>query len=84
MTKRTTTKRAAKAGKPGVIAAIVSQISKPAGATRAELVAALTKLFPDRRPEAMAITVGIQANKHATRKTKDKDGVVRYFGKATR
>ena len=68
------------AKKIGVIDTIVEIIKRDRGASREEIVAALTKKFPDRNAESMATTVKIQANAHAKKKSKDdKRGLV-YYG----
>jgi hypothetical protein len=66
----------------GVIASIVEAISGAKGASAEEILAVLTKKFPDRKPEGMLNTIRIQANKNAKSKEKiDGRGLV-YFGKA--
>ena len=44
----------------GVIGTICSMISSETGATRKEVIEALTEKFPTRDPLGMAVTVGIQ------------------------
>ena len=66
----------------GVIASIVEIISRERGATIDEIVAILSKKFPDRDEVGMAATARVQANAHATSKVRDaKRGLV-YFKKA--
>lgn len=67
--------------KPGVISTIIEVISGPKGATTDEILAILAKKFQRRDAAGMKNTIRIQANKNATRKDKDQDGAVRYFGK---
>ena len=68
--------------KPGVIATIVETIGRPTGASINELVAVLSKQFPDREPDGMRATCRIQANANARRKDRtEKRGLVYYGGK---
>jgi hypothetical protein len=64
-------KPAAASQGPGVIVTIVETISREKGASIEELVAVLTKKFPDREPDAMKSTCRIQVNKDCTSKDKD-------------
>jgi hypothetical protein len=63
----------------GVIATIVETISREKGGTIAEIVAILSKRFPDRNPDSMRVTSRIQANTHCTSKEKtDARGLIYY------
>jgi hypothetical protein len=53
---------------PGVISTIIECISKDKGASADEIVAVLTKAFPNREPESMRKTVLIQAAKNCSSK----------------
>lgn len=53
--------------RPGIIAFIMEMMQAERGASRAEMVAALVKRFPDREVRGMTSTVGIQSRKLATR-----------------
>jgi len=79
--KKATKKKATGERKPGVIACIVELISRPQGATIDQMIAVLTKKFPDRKAKSMTSTCKIQANKNATTKDKNKDGAVVYYKK---
>lgn len=64
----------------GVIATIIETISRDRGGSLEEILAVLTKKFPDREAEGMTRTVRIQANKNARKKDRDdKRGLV-YYG----
>jgi len=77
-------KSATKTTGPGVIDTIVECIAKPNGASADEILAVLTKRFPDREPDSMRKTILIQANKNAKKKdTDDKRGKV-YYGNGKR
>ncbi len=65
---------------PGVIATIVETIKRDRGATHDEIIAVLTKKFPDRKEAAMLATVKIQANKNAKKKEKDDKRGLIYYG----
>lgn len=86
-TQETTDMPAKKKAKPkkvmnggGVIATIIDTIKRDRGASADEIVAVLTKKFPDRKAKSMMNTVKIQAAKNAKKKTKDdKRGLV-YHG----
>lgn len=70
-------------GKPrgvGVIATIVDTIKRDRGASQDEIVAVLTKKFPDRGEDQMRATVKIQANKNAKKKEKDEKRGLVYYG----
>jgi len=71
--------------KVGVIATIVKTISRDRGASKNEILDILTKCFPDRVPEQMRATIGIQANRYAKKKGEDekRSGVI-YYGNGTR
>lgn len=63
----------------GVIATILEAMGRDRGATAEEMVAILTKKFPDRKAEGMTSTVKIQAARNAKKKDKDeKRGLVYY------
>jgi hypothetical protein len=47
---------------------IVGIISRETGASANEILAALTKRFPDREPDKMRNTIGTQVSRHATSK----------------
>ena len=87
--KKTFVKKPAKAkssnggtAKPGVIATIIDTIGRPSGASINELVAILSKRFPDREPDSMRATCRIQANANAERKDRtEKRGLVYYGNK---
>ena len=66
--------------KPGVIATIVETISRSQGASMNELVAILSKKFPDRKPDSMRKTCGIQANANAKKKDRDEKRGLVYYG----
>ena len=55
----------------GVIESVIEIISRPQGATIPEIVAILSKRFPDRDETGMAATARAQTNKHATKKERD-------------
>lgn len=62
----------------GIIAAIITACKAPGGATIAEIMAALTKQFPERK--ASKVTAQIQANKNATTKERvEGRGLVYYI-----
>jgi hypothetical protein len=65
--------------KEGVIATIVGCISKDAGASRKEILAALIRKFSERDPEQMANTIGTQLSRHATSKKDDEKRGRVYF-----
>jgi hypothetical protein len=67
------------AGNGGVIDSIVEVISRERGGTIAEIVAILSKRFPDRNPDSMRATSRIQANKHCTSKEKDPTRGLIYY-----
>jgi len=68
MTKKT---KKTTAAPKGVIATIVETISRERGASKAEILEILTKAFPDRDPDGMLRTIGIQAAKHSSSKERD-------------
>jgi hypothetical protein len=74
--------KAKKEGKkgPGVISSIIELISAPKGASVDEIVAVLTKRFPDRDPKGMTATARIQANRNAASKEKTEDRGLVYYG----
>jgi hypothetical protein len=49
----------------GVIAAIKAMLDTPSGATRSEILDELVTVHPDRDPDGMAVTVGIQVSRLA-------------------
>ena len=57
-----------KSGKPGVIDTIIEVISTEKGGSIHEIVAILTKRFPDRDETGMENTARLQANKNCTSK----------------
>ncbi|HVY20408.1 MAG TPA: sigma-70 family RNA polymerase sigma factor [Bauldia sp.] len=67
---------------PGVIASIIEIIGSAKGATAEEIIAILTKRFPDRDPKSMLGTVRIQAPKNSARKEQVEGRGLVYFGKA--
>jgi hypothetical protein len=74
-----TTKKAKPAAKPGIIATIIATISRDRGASKNEILKILTDKFPDRAPESMTRTVGIQAPRQCTSKQdEEKRGRVYY------
>ena len=92
-TKRRTRKLAAQrypsanagAGRPnGVIANIVAMINQPKGTSKAEAVAKLVKLFPDRNPESMARTFSLNCFIYSRRKAKDEKRGLVYFGSTSK
>jgi hypothetical protein len=64
---------------PGVIATIVETISRAKGASIEELVAVLSKKFPNRGEDGMRATTRIQANRNCTSKEKDEKRGLVYF-----
>jgi hypothetical protein len=81
--KKATAKKTAKgstgAAKPGVISTIVEIISRETGATADEILTVLVKKFPDRDPDGMRKTIGIQASKNSSSKERDeKRGLIYY------
>ena len=66
-------------GAIGVIDTIIETISKEKGGSIAEIVAVLTKRFPDRDPDGMTKTARIQANKHANHKDRDENRGLVYY-----
>jgi hypothetical protein len=74
-TKKTAAPKAAK----GVIATIVDAISRDRGASKVEILEILVKSFPDRDPDGMARTMGIQTSKNCSSKERDeKRGLIYY------
>jgi hypothetical protein len=70
---------AAKPKGPGVIETIIATISRERGATADEVLEILKGKFPDRDPDGMRRTIGIQAPKNCTSKDDDqKRGRVFY------
>jgi len=68
--------------KPGVIATIISTISRANGATAEECLEVLKAKFPERDPDGMMKTIGIQASKNAKRKDRtEKRGLIYYCSK---
>ena len=65
--------------KGGVIASIVEIISRERGATIDEIVAILSKKFPDRDEVGMAATARVQANANCTSKERDEKRGLVYF-----
>ncbi len=63
----------------GVIATIVKTISRDQGASKNEILTILTKAFPDRLPEQMRATVGVQLSRHSTSKKDDEKRGRVYF-----
>jgi len=62
------------------IATIIATISRDRGASKSEILKILTEKFPEREPDSMARTIGIQAPKQCTFKQDDeKRGGVVYF-----
>jgi hypothetical protein len=83
MTAKKTAKPAAKTNgstaKPGVIETIIATISRERGASADEVLEILKGKFPDRDPDGMRRTIGIQAPKNCTSKDDDqKRGRVFY------
>jgi hypothetical protein len=54
-------------------------MSRETGATAKEILAALTKKFPDRDPAKMANTISTQTSRHATSKKIDEKRGRVYF-----
>lgn len=69
---------------PGVIATILEVINRDQGGTLEEILAVLTKRFPDREPKGMTATIRIQANRHCKAKDKDEKRGLIYYGKGKR
>jgi hypothetical protein len=66
-------------GGPGVIETIIATISGERGASADEVLEILKGKFPDRDPDGMRRTIGIQAPKNCTSKGDDeKRGRVFY------
>ncbi len=69
---------------PGVIATVIATITRPQGASIAEIVSALKTTFPARQEKSMTSTAKIQAKKNATDTKNDpKRGKVFYRGVKT-
>jgi hypothetical protein len=66
-------------GGVGIVDCIVKTISRDKGASIEELVAVLTKTFPDRNPDSMQATCSVQAWKNATSKGRDEKRGLVYF-----
>jgi hypothetical protein len=83
MAKKTAAKKVSSTGAakaPGVIATIIATISRDRGASKSEILKILTEKFPEREPDSMARTIGIQAPKNCTsREDDEKRGGVVYF-----
>jgi len=78
--KKTAAKTNGSTAKPGVITTIIATISRDRGASKSEILKILTEKFPDREPDSMARTIGIQAPKNCTsREDDEKRGGVVYF-----
>jgi hypothetical protein len=52
--------------RPGIIATLMEMMRRKEGASRAEMLAELIRLHPDRDPKGMGSTVNIQSNKLST------------------
>lgn len=65
---------------PGVIATIIETIKRDRGANREEILAVLEKKFPNRKPDSMANTINIQANRNAKKKDRDEKRGLVYYG----
>jgi hypothetical protein len=77
--KKVSSTAAAKPKGPGVIETIIATISRERGATVDEVLEILKGKFPDRDPDGMRRTIGIQAPKNCTSKDDDqKRGRVFY------
>jgi hypothetical protein len=76
-----TAKGSTGAAKPGVIATIVEIISRETGATADEILTVLVKKFPDRDPDGMRKTIGIQALKNSSSKERDEKRGLIYFNR---
>ena len=66
---------AAKPKGPGVIETIIATISRERGASADEVLEILKGKFPDRDPDGMRRTIGIQAPKNCTSKGTTKNAV---------
>ncbi len=74
------------AATPGVFDVIRAALAsaKGAGVTKAEIHAQLVKAHPERNPDSMLRTLGIQLSRQKPERTHGEDGVIRYRkGKAS-
>lgn len=66
--------------RPGIIACIMSMMSRKEGASWAEMLVELERRFPDRESKGMLSTIKIQSKKLCTKKRDDKKrGAVYYM-----
>jgi hypothetical protein len=65
----------------GVISTIIAAISREQGASTKEIMAILTRKFPDRDADGMLATTRIQANRNCSSKAQEEKRGLVYFNR---